>query len=70
MTGYTYYKDIKDNEELRDYFCRTGDLPDCESFQILEEGDNDKIKDTGFIAEENFDDELWLDLPETLSECL
>ena len=70
MKGYTFYIGIRTNKELRDYIEKEDDMPECESFQELREGDEDLIKGKGYIAEEDFDDELFNELPKTLKEAI
>lgn len=70
MLAYTFYKGVFTPKQLKNYLNKTGDLPECESFKKKEKGDDKKIKDFGYIAEESFDDDLYNDLPETLSECI
>lgn len=67
--GFTYYKGFKSQEELREYNKKTGDLPDCESFKYLKPGD-ELLATNGFIAVEDFDDEVWAEIPDTLKEAL
>lgn len=66
--GYTYYKGVKNNKQLREFNKRTGDLPDCESFKYRKKGDTNLARD-GYIAEEDFDYEVWEQIPDTLFDC-
>ena len=70
MTAFTFWKGVYSNEELSEYVNKTGDCPECEMFQRKEKGDNDLIKRFGIIAEENTDDDLAKEIPETLKDAL
>lgn len=67
---YTFYKGVFTQEQLSDYLVANGDLPECEMFKKRETGDDDKIKNAGIIIEENCDDELFNEIPDTLKDAL
>jgi len=70
MWGYTFYKGIKSQKGLYRFVNKTGDVPECESFQKYTRGDKTLIRNDGYIAEEEFDEDLFNGLPKTLKECL
>lgn len=70
MRCFTFYKGVFTPEQLRDYLNANGELPECEMFKIKREGDDERIKDAGFIAEETCDEEIWEEIPATLLEAL
>ena len=70
MKGFTYYKGVKNYQELIAYMDQRGEMPECESFKYLSPGDDKLIGKSGYIAEENFDDSLFRQIPKTLREAL
>jgi len=70
MRCFTFYKGVFNPEQLRDYLNANGDLPECEMFKIKRKGDDKRIKNAGFIANETCDEELWEEIPATLLEAL
>lgn len=70
MRCFTFYKGVFTPEQLRDYLNANGELPECEMFKTKREGDDERIKDAGFIAEETCDEEIWEEIPATLLEAL
>ena len=70
MKCFTFYKGVKDNQEMRDFLDKTGDMPECEMFQRKSKGDEQLIKNAGYIAEETCDDEIFNQIPKTLKEAL
>jgi len=70
MECFTFYKGVFSPEQLRDYLEAKGELPECEMFKTKREGDDKRIKNYGFIAEETCDEEIWEDIPATLLEAL
>lgn len=67
--GYCYYKGVANHEELRKFNQETGDLPECEAFKYYKEGDELRATN-GYIAIEDFADEVWEQIPDTLAEAL
>lgn len=73
--SFTFWKGVKNTEELRAYLETNGDLPECEMFKKKSAGDDERIKGLGFIEpstcdDDLFNDDLFNELPETLSEAL
>ena len=70
MKCFTFYKGVFTPEQLRDYLDAKGEVPECEMFKYKEQLDDERIKNSGFIADETCDDEIFDEIPETLSEAL
>lgn len=70
MKCFTFYKEVKNGEELRAFIEKTGGMPECEMFQRKSRGDDERIKDAGYIAEETCDEEIFNQIPKTLKEAL
>ena len=70
--AYPYYKGVKNYKELIAFMDNSphGEMPECEMFAELSEGDFELIKGKGYIAEEPTDDELIKSVPRTLKEAL
>ena len=71
--GYTFYKEVKNLAELMAYMdTHNGDMPDCEAFRELREGDEELIAGKGYIAQEPFGltQYEWYQLPKTLRIAL
>jgi hypothetical protein len=71
--GYVFYRAVSNAEELHNYYIENGDLPDSESFQKMEAGDEALAKaHGGFIATEifAFSEEEWNQVPKTLKQAL
>jgi len=66
--GYTYYPGVKNYSGLLRK-AGEGELPDCESFKYLTVA-GEFLGKGGFIADEDFDDELWGQIPYSLEEAL
>ena len=70
-TAFTFYKGVKDLDELYTYMdAHKGELPDCEMFAELSEGDLELVEGKGYIAEEPTDQEIIDEIPRTLREAL
>ena len=72
-TTFTYWQGVANFAELMAYMdTHNGDLPDCEMFAELSEGDEELIAGTGFIEEipTDMDDEELSQIPRTLREAL
>lgn len=70
MKCFTFYKGVFSPEQLRDYLDANGELPECEMFKIKRDGDDERIKNAGMIAEETCDEDIWEEIPATLLEAL
>ena len=67
---YTFWRGVKNYNELRTYLNKRHDLPDSEMFKLKETGDEEMIKGQGYIEEETCDDEIYNQIPKTLKEAL
>ena len=70
--AFIYYKGVKNLKELIAFIENNphGELPECELFLELSEGDFELVEGKGYIAEEPTDDELCSQIPRTLREAL
>jgi hypothetical protein len=67
---YTFWRGVKNYKELMAYLNKNGDLPNCEMFQTLKQGDAKLIKGKGYIEKEYCDTQLHKEIPQTLKEAL
>ena len=72
MKGFTFYKGVRNYDELIAFMENDphGEMPECESFKCLTAEGEGLADGYGYIAEEDFDDDLYEELPETLEEAL
>lgn len=70
MKCFTFYKGVRDNDQLGSFVDKYGDIPECEMFRHKVRGDDERIKGAGFIAEETCDLEIYNQIPMSLSEAL
>ena len=69
-TAFTFYKGVANYDELIAYVQEHGDMPECEMFAELRDGDDELIAGQGYIAEEDTDQEIIDEIPKTLKEAL